>query len=637
MLVHSRVPLLLALALTTLTATAKPPRTPVARKVYTERIADAAAFKAYSKQVGDVRFTKLVIDINKGSVLYFDVNVYKLHTDFVFAEIFKEKVSNERLIRFNENYTDNKPRFLLCYVTHHLQQDVWTLSFFSGDVVRDVHVAMALNVTAASFFRGKDLRFLPDSTQQAEVSRGMSGLRTISRDKLYKSAAFQTFTPGKAIGTLRIVRAGQDEPIFSPTDIVILPGDLPYITVVSGIITETFTTPLAHVALRARAWGIPHLGLKGAAARYATLDKRVVVFEATTRGHVLRAATAEETAAWKTARQAPKAVSIPAVDLETRALARLKTIRAVQVTAYGAKTANLGELAHGELPGMTVPAGFGIPVVWYAEHLQTHGLDKRIAALQASPRFRSDAAHRKASLAALRAAILRAPMDDALVSRITRGLKEIGAVSGRGVFVRSSTNAEDLPGFNGAGLYDTVPNVKGTRAVIDAVKRVWASVWNLRAWAEREHYRIDHRAVHGAVLVQIGVNATAAGVLVTTDIYNRESKFVYTINAKSGLGIRVVEGRKVPESILFDLANLSIKVISRSDEKTQLVFDPNGGVKEVPVPNPGKPVLTDERAHALALAAHNIVPLFGAGKPLDIEWLFEGDTLHVVQVRPFIR
>jgi phosphoenolpyruvate synthase/pyruvate phosphate dikinase len=205
-----------------------------------------------------------------------------------------------------------------------------------------------------------------------------------------------------------------------------------------------------------------------------------------------------------------------------------------------------------------------------------------------------------------------------------------------GVFVRSSTNAEDLPGFNGAGLYDTVPNVRGAAALSSAVRGVWASVWNLRAYEEREFYGIDHRHVYGAVLVQVGVDATAAGVLVTAHPTDSSVRKVYSINAKSGLGIRVVEGKKVPESILYNWRNRGITVLSRSDEETMLVFDSSGGVREVPNPRRGKPVLTDSRVRALGAAARRIVRLFPKGQPLDIEWLFRGDDLFIVQARPFV-
>jgi phosphoenolpyruvate synthase/pyruvate phosphate dikinase len=225
----------------------------------------------------------------------------------------------------------------------------------------------------------------------------------------------------------------------------------------------------------------------------------------------------------------------------------------------------------------------------------------------------------------------------ALHAQLTTALAALtGGDDGRGVFVRSSTNAEDLPGFSGAGLYDTVPNVKGVAAVEDALRVVWASVWNLRAYEEREHFHIDHSRVFGAVLIQIGVDATAAGVLVTTHPTDPSETRVYTINAKSGLGLRVVEGKKVPESLLYDWYNHGLRVLSRSDEDTMLVFDAHGGVREVPNPQKGKPILTNQRAITLGTAARWITKLFPPDRPVDIEWVFQGDTLFIVQARPYV-
>ena len=100
--------------------------------------------------------------------------------------------------------------------------------------------------------------------------------------------------------------------------------------------------------------------------------------------------------------------------------------------------------------------------------------------------------------------------------------------------------------------------------------------------------------------------------------------------------MRVVEGRRVPEQILFDYAKRHVRVLSRSDEDTMLVFDGQGGVKEVAVADKGQPVLTDERAERLVDAARKVAGVFPPDSAQDIEWLFEGETLHIVQCRPYV-
>lgn len=613
---------------------APPPKT---RRVFTNKLADHDDFVAYSKQVAGERFTRFVIDVKTNAIYYFDVKVYPVHREFVFAELYKTKMTKAKERRFTRNYGRVKPDFVLGYLVHHLGPDVWTMAFWSGDLIKPAMIKSTYDKVKATFYMGDELKFRPDSHFQEWRAQKLNGaIPVITNNKLYKSSTYQLFNPGKAVGVLRIVdaKAKYEDLTFERTDIVVLPESLPDITPVAGIISDTFSTPLSHVSLRARAWGIPNVGFKQATKTYRELAGKTVYFEAGPVKHVLRPATAGEIAEWKRRRATAKRVVVPAADLQTRQLRRLVDLRAKQVDAYGAKAANLGEVARAKLKHVNVPPGFGIPIVYYAEHLKRHKLDTKIAALLADKKFRNDARYRKRELAALRSAIVKAPLDTAFRKAFLNAVKKLAGDNG--VFVRSSTNAEDLPGFNGAGLYDTVPNVKGDDKLVAAVKQVWASVWNLRAYEERQFFGIDHAKVYGAVLVQLAVNPTAAGVLITPGPKAPRLYQTYVINAKSGLGMRVVGGKKTPEIVHYNHYNRSLRIISRSDERTQLVFDANGGIKEVPIANRWKPVLSDPRARRLGAAAARIRTLFPPDRPLDIEWLFVGDKLHIVQARPYV-
>ena len=109
----------------------------------------------------------------------------------------------------------------------------------------------------------------------------------------------------------------------------------------------------------------------------------------------------------------------------------------------------------------------------------------------------------------------------------------------------------------------------------------------------------------------------------------------YTINAKSGLGMSVVDGKKVPESLIVSWYNHGIRVLSRSAEDTMLVFDDDGGIREVENPNKGKRVLSNSMAVLLADTAKRFTRLF-KNNHLDIEWVFAGDQLYIVQTRPLV-
>jgi phosphoenolpyruvate synthase/pyruvate phosphate dikinase len=247
-------------------------------------------------------------------------------------------------------------------------------------------------------------------------------------------------------------------------------------------------------------------------------------------------------------------------------------------------------------------------------------------------RFNHDPAYRKQRLGELRAKIQNGKLNADFARAI---VEEKQALLGdKGVFARSSTNSEDLPNFSGAGLYSSVPNVRDDAALLEAVKTVWASLWNYEAYEARESFGINHSAVYPAVLIQEGMNADAAGVLITTNIFDREDRRSVYINAKRGLGIRVVEGRRVPEQLIFNPRTNAVRVLTRSGDDTMLTFDERGGVREVKIETE-RAVLTDAIVRRLSRAALQIERVFG-GRAQDIEWLTIGNRIYIVQSRPYV-
>ena len=138
-----------------------------------------------------------------------------------------------------------------------------------------------------------------------------------------------------------------------------------------------------------------------------------------------------------------------------------------------------------------------------------------------------------------------------------------------------------------------------------------------------------------AVLIQEGVNADSAGVLITADPFDRENQGTIYISAKRGLGIKVVEGKKIAEQIIYRPTSNAIRVLTRSDEESLLTFDEQGGVKEVAIAGE-RAVLTDNIVRRLARAGGLIKRVFG-GKEQDIEWVYMRGQIYIVQSRPFIR
>lgn len=606
-----------------------------ARKLWTAQLLDAATFDAYSEQLGGEKFAKFVIDLKSDAIYYFDVNVYKVHKDFIFQVLYQKPKTKAAVRAFDKNYGVKKTDFLMCYLVHHLAADLWTFAFWDGDLATAEHVRHAYRRMKETFYLGDQVKFRPDSNHQEKVALQLTDVPVIQNDQIYQATDYVAFNPGVAVGTLRLLPPSipASELTFDPSEIVVLPTPLADITPVAGIISEQFSTPLSHVSLRAHAWGIPSIGLRGAAQKLEPFDGAQVYFEARGADYTVRAATEEELAAQKAL--AEKHVTIPAAELTTTRLATLSEMTARDVVVYGTKAANLGEIVAAHLTGFDVPPGFGVPFSYYDAHLKAGGIDQKIAAMLADPAFAREPSVRKQKLAALQKAIIEAPVAGELRAQVDAALKALPGAEG-GVFVRSSTNAEDLPEFNGAGLYDTIPNQHGTDDVLSAIKKVWSSVWNYAAYEDRQRAGIAHEKVYAGSLVQVGVPATAAGVLVTQHPTDPTDKKNYTINAKSGLGMAVVDGKKVPETLIVSWYNHGIRVLSRSAEDTMLVFDSKGGVREVENPNKGKPVLSNAMAIALAEAAKKLTRLFRDNR-LDIEWVYAGDKLYIVQTRPLVR
>jgi phosphoenolpyruvate synthase/pyruvate phosphate dikinase len=322
----------------------------------------------------------------------------------------------------------------------------------------------------------------------------------------------------------------------------------------------------------------------------------------------------------------------PRFNLSETRLLSLAEQRSRSSLAFGGKSANLGEVLNARLPGIVVPSGFTIPFYYYDEFIKQNKLDDVIFGLLNDQKFVHDPAYRREQLVHLRQKIETAEFDPELRKMVLETVAR--EYAGKGLFVRSSSNSEDLPNFSGAGLYTTVPNVRGDQQLMDAIRKVWASLWNFEAYEARERAGVDHSKIFMAVLLQEGINSESSGVMISTDPFDNENKGAIYISAKRGLGIKVVEGQRIAEQIIFRPRTNAIKVLTRSAEDSLLTFDENGGVKEVPIEG-DRVVLTDDVIRRLVRAAAGIKRVFGS-RDQDIEWAYMKGQIYIVQSRPFI-
>ncbi|RYY81934.1 MAG: pyruvate, phosphate dikinase, partial [Comamonadaceae bacterium] len=485
---------------------------------------------------------------------------------------------------------------------------------------------------AASFYA--PVRFKANSSAQEAVAQ-RAGIAPLTQAALIDAQPYLPLNQSEAVGRLRIVGASERAPGLTRDDIVVL-RDVPLsLPPVAGVLTERPSTALSHVNLLAKGWGIPNAYVRDAAQAVLAWDGQWVHLRVSASGYTLRAATDAERSAAGQARaaQASRPSRLTAKpDLARTALAPLSALRVADRQRCGAKAAHLGALRAAGIAGTVVPDGFCIPFAAYAQFSRQHGLAQRVAQMRARPGFEGDAGLRRQALAELRGEMAQWPLPSDMAEAWTQRWTQ--QLNGAGVFVRSSSNSEDLPHFSGAGLYTTVPHVRTAQGLAVAVRQVWASLYNFEAWEARRAAGLDEQQWVMGVLVQQAVDASASGVMVTRDPFDARRRQVSYIAAKRGLGIRVVDGQRVAEQVLVHARSGAVQVISRSADEVALQLDPAGGVREVAV-SAGRAVLTDAVAQRLAGVGAAIRRQFG-GRDQDIEWALLGEQIVILQARPFV-
>ena len=259
----------------------------------------------------------------------------------------------------------------------------------------------------------------------------------------------------------------------------------------------------------------------------------------------------------------------------------LDELTATDLPDAGGKGANLGELRRAGFP---VPDGFVITTAAYALAAEASG------ATGETP-------------ASARVRLAASPVPAGIADAAREAYRALGAPP---VAVRSSATAEDLPDASFAGQQDTVLGVAGADAVLDAVRRCWASLWNDRAVAYRQTHEVSVRGLRLAVVVQRMVEAQSAGVLFTADpITGRRRRAA--IEAVRGLGEQLVSGAVNPDH--YTVNTRSGAVLERRGD-----------------------ILSDAQLRELAALGARIEEHFG--RPQDIEWAIDKDgKVWIVQSR----
>jgi hypothetical protein len=564
---------------------------------------------------------------DQNKIYYVNTKRYAFHKDFVNGTYLSLERGREF---FENNYLKANRRFILGTIAYQTPLRRWTFEFWEGDLIPADQIRLVSDLIASTFF--PPVAYKPNSLRQDDESRKVAGLDRVSQSDIAKEQEYQALNVAKGLGRIHVIPKLDEHVEIGFNEILVLDEVPVQLPPVAGVITSQPSTPLSHINLLAKGWGIPNAYVKNAQTLLKQYDGWWVEFDARRDGYTIKRAGVDQLREYQRRLAQRLDVMKPRFNLAETRLLGLQQQRASSAISFGGKSANLGEVMGARLPGIIVPNGFTIPFYYYDQFLKTNKLDDAIYTLLNDQKFVHDPAYRRQKLVTLRESIQHAKFDERLRAQILRRVKlEFG---GKGLFVRSSSNSEDLPNFSGAGLYTTVPNVREPDQLIDAIKTVWASLWNFEAYEARERAVIDHSKIFMAVLIQEGINSESSGVMITTDPFDKDNRGAIYISAKRGLGIKVVEGKKVAEQIIFRERAQAVQVLTRSDEDSLLTFDEKGGVKEVAITGE-RVVLTDDVIRRLVTAANAIKRVFRA-RDQDIEWAYMKGQIYIVQSRPFI-
>ncbi|MEU8530820.1 PEP/pyruvate-binding domain-containing protein [Streptomyces sp. NPDC048629] len=501
-------------------------------------------------------------------------------------------------------------------------------------------------------------------------------LPRIAAHQLYTNAEFAALNTGEARGRLRWFasvddyHAALESGSIAWYDILAMPVVPDGIPRVAGLVGALPTAPLSHTNVLAAGWGIPNAVVRDIATRIADggLADGWVHYTVTPDGAELTAIDAPADLDEPAPPTAPVRMGTPRVE-QLLAIVPLSRLRADDRHGYGTKAAHLGEVHHLLTAGSVRLAGYYTVPRPPRDHLLGH-LAERLGApdvtdlaeltalagefltrnvgvpegvalpfafqqryLAASPAVQQHIGMLKMALrlgafdavdvlcGELQDLIRATPLPDDMLRLLHDAL--VSHLPGaRQLVVRSSSNAEDLPGFSAAGLYDSVSRVSDVAGIADAVVQVWASLFSARSVLLRNRAGIPPADTYMGVVVHPRVEAAVGGVMVTCNPVQRADFRNVSVNLTPGSPEAVVDGTVQPLQHLYNTVEGGGRTVSLGAADR----DVDGTVKE--------------HLGRLALAGRLLQGHFSRdltfAEPLDIEWLLDpAHRLHLLQVRAF--
>ena len=590
-------------------------------------VPDQATFETLSFKWENKIFIKVVLldtdtDTDRPSMYFTNVKTYAAHNYFLDAVGIDRRgqVLGEGLVYGTIVYDPNVSSGSYYYWLRpsNTYYSVARMEYFYTLLAASMPL---LENNLAVHMENSQLRFLQPDLPLYRESR----IPLVFDEDIYPETSFLALNPGEGYGLLRVMEPTERP---NPRDIVIyeaLPNELPR---VAGVISTVPQTPLTHVNLRAVQDRIPNAYVRDGLnkVRIGSLIGSYVHYTVTKNGWGLEAASRAEVDAHYAASR-PARAQTPQRDLSVMSITPLSEIGFEDWRAFGVKAANVAVLGTLGFPVGTVPDGFAIPFYFYDEFMKHNDFYTRIETMLADPDFQDDYDSQEDKLKKLRKDIEDAETPEWILTALAdmnRGLAD--GINRR---YRSSTNNEDLPGFNGAGLYDSKSQKpsEDEEDLAKSLKEVYASLWTFRAFIERDFHRVDHLKTAMGILVHPSYqDELANGVAVSTHPASGETDDYY-VNTQLGEDLVTnPEAFSVPEEILLHQNRYTVLAISNLVEPGRLLMSDTQ--------------LTQLREHLTTIHGH-FEKLYNPGPDepfaMEIEFKITSDNvLAIKQARPWI-
>lgn len=593
-----------------------------------------------TSKFSQVEAVKVLYQLSTKKTYYINSANHDYHSTFCQQSLgYPRSISDFNL----ENYTRVENRaYLMATINRFFDGKLYTIEFSVADNISVKQIEQLYQIIRNTFKLATDPKVFINTSRLRAIKDQLQ-VPTIEANDIFTEQSVQLLNEGVSYGILRQfdVNNAIDADIH---DIAVIQGTPAELAPVSGVITSDFQTPLSHITLLCKNRGTPIISFKDCMSdsTIASLWNKPVRFKVTSSGYQLSVTTKDSIDVFWKEKMSKQKLMVLKKDTTVKSLIPIVKLSFNDISKVGGKAANFGTLSQiiqQEHLSIKVPEdAVAIPIYFYEQHLRNCGADRIIQRLIELSRLGLDPRETNMLLDSIQKLILNHPIDKTLLKEVENWVIAHNYTSFR---FRSSTNAEDLEGFNGAGLYLSKTGYIGNpkKSIEKAIKTVWSSAWGFRPFMERSFFGIDQASVGMGVLCHRNFDHELVnGVVITKNLY-RPGYRGFVINAQYGETSVVIP----PDSVICE------QVICYSDK-----YDDFLGNKSIVeylsysniLPQGVKSVLKDEEIVKLTRDISVIkqqyyqrkgikIPYYDYG--LDLEFKIVGSTrmVYLKQIRPF--